>query len=242
MKYRLFIDESGDHGLSNIDPDFPVFVLCGVLFSETEYEMFRQKVNALKKTLWNNIEVIFHSRDIRKHEKEFQIFFDMEKKAYFYNELNNIIAASNYVIISSAIHKSEYIKKYGKFGDVYSVALSFIIERTIFCLDKYPKPATLDISVEKRGWVEDENLLKHYNEVYSSGTFYVTPERIRDYQTKLKFISKKENINGLQLADLLAYPIARHIIEPKRANPAFDIFSAKFYTESGKRYGLNQFP
>ncbi len=38
---------------------------------------------------------------------------------------------------------------------------------------------------------------------------------------------KKENINGLQLADLIAYPIARYIIEPERANPSFEIFKNK---------------
>ncbi|MEX2589990.1 MAG: DUF3800 domain-containing protein, partial [Chitinophagales bacterium] len=34
MRYYLFLDESGDHGLKNIDSGFPVFVLCGVLISE----------------------------------------------------------------------------------------------------------------------------------------------------------------------------------------------------------------
>jgi hypothetical protein len=45
-----------------------------------------------------------------------------------------------------------------------------------------------------------------------------------------------------KLADLTAYPIARHVIEPKRANPAFEIIENKFYEKNGTRYGLKIFP
>jgi hypothetical protein len=242
MKYYLFIDESGDHGLANIDQDFPVFVLCGVIFSESGYHVFRERVNKLKMDLWGNSGIVFHSRDIRKHEKEFQILFDMDKKKIFFERLNGIIAESEYSILASAIQKKEFIQKYGKLSNVYSISLSFILERTIFFLDKIPGPANLEIIVEKRGKKEDLTLSKHYNEVHSIGTFYVTPERIQFYKTKLKFTSKKENINGLQLADLLAYPIARHVIEPERLNLAYDQLEKKFYEDQGDRHGLKIYP
>jgi len=35
-KYYFFLDETGDHGLTYVDPDFPLFLLCGSLFSENE--------------------------------------------------------------------------------------------------------------------------------------------------------------------------------------------------------------
>jgi hypothetical protein len=85
-------------------------------------------------------------------------------------------------------------------------------------------------------------LSEHYNDVYSRGTYFVKPERIASYNARLRFISKRDNINGLQLADLIAYPIARNMIEPKRANLAFEVFENKFYSDGGKRYGLKQFP
>jgi hypothetical protein len=242
MKYHLFIDECGDHGLANVDPGFPVFVLCGVIFSEQDYEVFRQRMNDLKKEIWGSIGVIFHSRDIRKCEKEFQILFDLEKKKLFYEKINDIVAESNYTIISAVIQKEKFIQKYGRLGNVYSISLSFILERSIFFLDKRPKPVELEINVEKRGKNEDTDLLRHYNEVYDRGTGYVRPERIHAYKTRLKFTSKKDNINGLQLADLVAYPIARHLIEPDRVNPAFDLLSRKLYEEGGARYGLKVFP
>jgi hypothetical protein len=34
MGLILFLDESGDHSLSKIDPRHPVFVLCGVIMEK----------------------------------------------------------------------------------------------------------------------------------------------------------------------------------------------------------------
>jgi hypothetical protein len=34
MASVLFLDESGDHSLSKIDPQYPLFVLCGVILDE----------------------------------------------------------------------------------------------------------------------------------------------------------------------------------------------------------------
>jgi hypothetical protein len=50
------------------------------------------------------------------------------------------------------------------------------------------------------------------------------------------------DVNGLQLSDLIAYPVARHVLDPIRANPAFDVLVGKFYSKGGKRYGLKVFP
>lgn len=242
MKYYLFVDESGDHGLKSVDKDFPVFVLCGIMLSEEQHVICMDRMNQLKTDLWQSKEVIFHSRDIRRCEKEFQILLNLELKGRFYEQLNSIVSELDYTIISAVIQKDEYIKKYGRLGNVYAISLSFLIERAIFFLDSKAKPIELEIIVEKRGKLEDNELLKHYNEVYSIGTGYVKPERIRAYNTRLRFKAKKENINGLQLADLVAHPIARHIIEPTRVNLAFEVLKPKFYVENGKRYGLKQFP
>ena len=70
MRYYLFIDESGDLGLKCVDKDFPVFVLCGVIFSEDQYNLFNERANRLKTSLWNSTKVIFHSRDIRLKFRE----------------------------------------------------------------------------------------------------------------------------------------------------------------------------
>jgi hypothetical protein len=242
--YYLFIDESGDHGLTTLNPDFPVFLLCGVLLAEPDYFAIRDEFNRIKGDFWKNKQVIFHSRDIRKCEKEFQILFDMELKAAFYQQLNACIENGNYTVIASAIQKDNYIKKFGRLSnDVYELALSFMIERSVFYLDDINLPGkNLQIVIEKRGKKEDKKLDEHFQRLVSRGTGYVDAQRLRDINLNIHFRNKKENINGLQLADLVAYPTARYVIDPKRANPAFDIVAPKIYSKNGKRYGLKIFP
>ncbi len=244
MKYYLFIDESGDHGLKTIDESFPVFVLCGIIFSETDYLDFKNKLINLKTTFWGDKKVIFHSRDIRKCDKEFQILLDSEIKSSFYKSLNNIISTSNYKIIASAIHKVDYIKRYGKLADdPYEISLSFLIERSIYLLDSFTGiNKELKIIVEKRGGVEDKKLASHFSKLKDNGTYFVDKQRIKNYNTEIVFKQKQENIHGLELSDLIAYPIARYVLDKQRANPAFDVFSDKFYQKGGKRYGLKVFP
>lgn len=244
MKYHLFIDESGDHGLTTVNPDFPVFVLCGILISETGYQQIRTDINLLKNTFWGNKIVIFHSRDIRKCEKEFQILLELEIKSEFYSSLNKILAVGDYKIIASAIKKDDYIYTYGRLADdVYEIALSFIIERAIFCLDAInDQNKVLEITIEKRGKAEDKKLENHFQRLLARGTGFVTSDRLKEYDLSILFKNKKENINGLQLADLVAYPIARYIIDPNRANPSFDLINKHFYSKDNKRFGLKVFP
>jgi hypothetical protein len=241
--YYFFIDESGDHGLTRIDTDFPVFLLCGVLIKEEDYETVRQAINAVKHSIWGNKEVIFHSRDIRKCEKEFQKLFDLRIKKYFYEELNKIIAGSPYTIIASAIQKNRFIEKFGKLqDDVYEVALSFVIEQAMMVLNGMAAETSLSIVIEKRGKREDKQLDDHFQRIVGKGTGKLTAEEVNKCNPTFTFKNKKENINGLQLADLVAYPIARYVIEPNRANPAFDVLEPKIYRTNGGLDGLRIYP
>ncbi len=244
MNYFLFMDESGDHGLGSIDPHFPVFVLCGALMSEANYKILELKLTEIKKKFWGDKKVIIHSSDIRKCEKEFQILFDLDIKKDFYASINNLITELKYTIISAAINKHKYIQKYGKLSDdVYEISLSFLIERSIFFLDEIiGLNKKLKIIIEKRGKKEDKKLDDHFQKLSSRGTGFVTAERLKNYGLEIEFYNKRDNIAGLQLADLLAYPIARYVIDPQRANPSFDILSKNFYKKGSRLFGLKVFP
>jgi len=244
MKYNLFIDESGDHGLSNLNPNFPIFLLCGIVISENDYDGLRISFDKIKQTIWNSPNVIFHSRDIRKCEKEFKYLFDLSIKAKFYSMLDNVIGSTDYKIIASAINKHKYIKLYGRlFDDVYEISLSFIVEQAIFYLESLKDPShSLNIIIEKRGHKEDKKLDEHFQRILARGTGYISSERLSKFKLTINFSNKHENVNGLQLADLVAYPLARHIMEPQRVNPALDVFKSKIYNKLRKGYGLKIFP
>ncbi|MBK8947173.1 MAG: DUF3800 domain-containing protein [Ignavibacteriae bacterium] len=243
-KYFLFLDESGDHGLIKIDPNFPVFVLTGIILTENSYLNIGNQIKELKKKFWGDKKVILHSSDIRKHENEFSILFDQDIKKEFYEILNTILSQSDYKIISSAIKKKNYVNLYGKLhDDVYQISLSFIIERAVFYLDsQFAASNSLSIYIEKRGKKEDNQLKEHFQKLKNRGSGFVSPSRIKNYCNEIKFYSKKDDIIGLQISDLIAYPIARYVLDQSRANPSFDVINSKFYSKGTRRFGLKIYP
>ena len=134
-KYYLFLDECGDQNLSSFDPSFPIFTLCGIIMSQEQLDVVTAKIDALKKEFWGEKKVILHSRDIRKCQNGFEIFFDLDVKRQFYEKINEILKDNSYVIVCCSILKEPYIRQYGRLNDVYGQSLSYIMERTVFYLD-----------------------------------------------------------------------------------------------------------
>ncbi|MDD2224743.1 MAG: hypothetical protein PHP97_01095 [Candidatus Shapirobacteria bacterium] len=75
--------------------------------------------------------------------------------------------------------------------------------------------------------------------------YYFFPERLKTKINKFEFMYKKDNIIGLQIADLCAYPLAKHILFPEEPYIPFEIIKSKIYCgKNGKLdgYGLKLFP
>jgi len=73
----------------------------------------------------------------------------------------------------------------------------------------------------------------------------VQPGRIKRLIQKFDFQSKDENVIGLQIADLCAYPLARHVLRPTVSYPSFEIIKDKIYCDQNGKYngfGLKIFP
>ena len=245
-KYHFFLDETGDHGLSFVDPNFPLFLLAGCLFEDGDLKRIKEEINNFKKEFFKTTEVILHSRDIRKCEGAFQILFDLKIKEKFYKKLNSIITNTGFSIIGAGVNKDEHIKKYGRGAeDPYAICLSFILERLIFCLDTKSTLNAVDIKIEKRGKKEDGQLLDNYNTILDKGTYYVNPERLKNKISNFEFFLKRDNVIGLQIADLSAYPLARHVLSPKEPYIPFHIIKKKLYCDKKgdyDGYGLKFFP
>lgn len=246
MNYYCFLDETGDHGLSFVDKNFPLFLLCGCIIREDAYKKIEQKINDFKQKYFKTTEVILHSREIRKCEGSFQILFNLELKAEFYQEFNQIFGEGEYCLVGAGIQKEEHIKKYGRSAsDPYSLSLSFVLERLVFYLDNVDEQAKVEILVEERGRREDQILLSHFNSISDSGTYYVNPFRLKNKIKRFGFHNKKENIIGLQIADVCAYPLARHLLYPNEPYVPFKIIENKIYCDQNRKYegwGLKLFP
>lgn len=245
-RYLLFLDESGDHGLKTISPDFPIFVLTGLLFSEASYADVSVRIDTFKQKFFGNTGVILHRRDMRKYEKGFEILFDDNIKRQFYNDLNKILQDADYTIISSVINKQKHIDTYGKLADdPYEIALTFVMERTLFEADDKQDVTNIHVTIEGRGKKEDAQLARRYNELLYRGTGQVDSIRlVQTYDDELEVRLKRDNDCGLQLADLCAYPIARYYLNNNEPNLAYDVIKGKI--RSGPRgvmgYGVKLFP
>lgn len=123
----------------------------------------------------------------------------------------------------------------------YDLAFTFALERLLPLLEGLGQ-TDVRLVAEARGKREDGELQLAFLRIVNNGTWYVPGIRFRQIQFHLEFRPKAMNIIGTQMADLAAYPIARHVLDRKKRNPAFDVIEQKFYRGPGWVRGLKIFP
>jgi hypothetical protein len=245
--YYLFLDESGSHGLKTINQEFPILLLCGCLMEKSYYQkVFTKEIDRLKQKYFNRTDIILHSRDIRKWQKDFKVLGDIKIRHNFYQDLDKLIENTDFKIISSAILKDELMKQYGpQSNNPYDLSLTFVLERTVFLTDTL-KCNKVEVIAESRGKNEDAKLHDQYQIIINNGTKFVDKKRFIDRLTDIDFKKKDKNDVGTQLSDLVAYPLATKIIFPDRENLAFKVIDPKIYRQFPKGdylgYGLKIFP
>lgn len=245
MRYFVFIDESGEANIINPDPRFNIFVLCGIIFSEDSYTRFDNSFNEIKNKYFSSTNIVFHSSEMRKKTGVFKIFQDKDILQSFYNDIDKIFIHHEYTILACIVNKDEYKLQYPKRNTAYEDALTFICERSIAFIGKGHKANTLHFCLEKRGQKKDIILKKLYTQIIKYGTTYKSTNDFRVCHPNIFFRGKHQNINGLQFADLCAYPIARVHLTPDSFQPTYKLFENKIYKNNKEikdGYGLKYFP
>ncbi len=245
-KYYLFLDESGHHGLKKINQEFPIFLLCGCIISEKEYLNFENKIGELKIKYFNSKSIILHSTDIRKWQNNFKSLGNIKLRNEFYKDLDDIIKNTKFTIISSAVIKEEYVKKYGpQAGNPYEISLASIFDRSILFAENANVGSILVVA-ESRGRNEDAQLHDQYQLILSNGTNLNSSSKFEKMLSGMDFKKKKDGAVGTQLCDLVAYPIATKILYPDRTNLAFLVIEEKLFKQFPDgdylNYGLKMFP
>ncbi|WP_200870130.1 DUF3800 domain-containing protein [Catenovulum agarivorans] len=189
--------------------------------------------------------VILHDHEIRKEKGDFVIFKDRAEKQKFIGRLSEIIDNSNFILASCVIEKHK-ISTPDDTDNIYHIALKHCLE-TLFALVKEKGQEELEthVIVERRGAKEDNELELEFRRICDGENKYQL-----DLPFKIRMAAKTSNSAGLQLADLVARPIGRHVIDPKQTNRAFEILTKKFYCEGGRceigkgfdQWGLKHFP
>jgi hypothetical protein len=226
MKH-LFLDESGSHNLRVVDPDYPVFVLGGVIVeSEEQLATIDEAVRCFKTRLFGERLVTLHTADITRARNGFETLRDPAVRDDFYADLNRLVAGLSIKVVACAIRKAAHVERYGALAvDPYMLSLGVLVER--FCFDIGHSPERGTITVERRGRQLDGALAVAWDALRMGGTAYVRPATINRRITGLDVRPKSPDQIGLQLADLMVSPIAR-VVLGKRTHEDYRIVESKF--------------
>jgi hypothetical protein len=239
-EYVVYVDESGDHSLEKIDQQFPIFVLAFCLLSRKATSALSADMAEIKCRHFGHDAVVFHEREIRQSSGDFKVLYDQAKRAAFFQDLDQMVRQADFTAIAIAIRKNALITTYNRPLSPYDLGVKYGVERIYAELcDRGEQGKQVTFLFERRGHKEDTELELQFRRVCAGENMQkaVMPFEIR-------FIPKVANQPGLQLADLIARPIGRYVLDPTKQNRPFEAIDTKIRRFNGRRdgYGLKIFP
>lgn len=240
--YIVFADESGDHGLVTLDPNYPMFVLALCLFAKEDYaSITAPAVLRLKFKHFGHDQIILHEHEIRKTLGHFRFLTDAQRRPTFYADLNSVLEQAPFTLVAAAIHKERHRERYSSPNNPYHIALGFGLERLYRHLEGLGcRDGITHMLFEKRGDKEDAELELEFRRVCDGHNAVGCR-----FPFEIILADKRCNSAGLQVADLVARPIGRHILKPDQPNRAYDVIQRKFRRSPGgspSGWGLKVFP
>ena len=238
--YIVYVDESGDHGLKSIDPEYPIFCLAFCIFKKSDY-IFKviPDLNYLKSKFWGHGDVVLHEHDIRKNRTgDWSILTDDKLRDCLIYDIDLLFKKSNIYMISSVINKTD-LTMYHSMQNPYELAMLFCMERlNDWLVDQNQSGRIIQVHFESRGKNEDRLLKDKFQEIRNNTpTSAPLKTDFSKITYRMRFLDKKVNSTGLQLADLAARPIGLHGFRPDQPNRAFNTINKKFITLNN---GYNQ--
>jgi hypothetical protein len=216
-RYRLYLDESGDHVFREIGEAGHRFLcLLGCWFRNTDYTQFHGELERLKERHLHHHPdepVVLHREDMINARKAFKELRDPIKRGLFDEELLQIITTAAFRIVAVVIDKQALRRAYGDAAShPYHLGLGFLLQRYAGYLNYINRVG--DVMGEARGGTEDRLLKESYSRIFSRGVWMTPAHSFQSALTsrELKLKPKSANIAGLQLADLLGHPLKQWIV------------------------------
>ena len=214
--YIVYVDESGDHSLTSIDPEYPMFVLAFCIFPVDLYvDRIVPLVQRIKFDFFNHDMVVLHEREMRQSAPPFDILLNASVRGSFMSRIDSVFD-ERFGVVASAIRKHEFLRRVGEDTSPYHVALEFGLERVFLQLqDRGASRCETFVVFESRGRTEDRELEGEFDRIMAT-------TRMRGMAETFRFTiaSKQANSAGLQIADLVARPIGTHLLRPDQPNRA----------------------
>lgn len=239
---RMYVDEVGNADLnSSQDPNHRYLSLTGVVF-ELEYmdRVVAPALEALKRRYFKahvDEPLIFHRKELTNRKYPFQALRDPGIEAAFNADLLSLLTRLQYKVITAVIDKLEHRQRYPDWQHhPYHYCQEVLLERYAASMERVGKVG--DVLAESRGSRPDRELKSAYQDIYANGTEWVRGEVFQKHLTskELKLKRKVDNIAGLQLADLIAYPSYKATLLRQKGESLPENFGGRIATilEAGK--------
>ena len=215
--YVVFIDESGDPHLDRIDPLFPELNLVAVLIRKEDYlDHLLPQLNAIKLKFFNTTQVVLHESEMRHKQGTFRLLEDQSTHYRCVNALLELLTDSPIRVIAASINKQRLLARYARPYDPYDLAMRFCLERIQHVLNQQQqRHLCTQVIFESRGKRLDQLALAHWSRIrQAANPMGPHTTDFLSFPMEPLFIAKKANVAGLQIADLIARPIARESLEP----------------------------
>lgn len=211
--YRLYVDEHGTDDVSSVDGDNERYLsLTGVAMRlDIARDVLGPALAQLKADIFAHDPdepIILHRKKIVKGNGPFGVLDrHPEKRISFDEEMKRIMRDTPYSVITALIDKKAMLKKvHWTNKQPYHYLMEVLVEKYAQFLSRVHDIG--DIMPEARLGKSDQRLQAAYLQVRGHGTYYVSAAMMKQRipSSNLKFRQKKDNVAGLQLADLLAHP------------------------------------
>jgi hypothetical protein len=218
MKYRLYIDESGNPDLEHADDlRYRFLGLTGIIM-DLEYvaDVVAPALEKIKRAFFSyhpDEPVIFHRKELVNRVPPFESLRNQETERQFNEQLLALFDRLQFVTLTVVIDKKMQRDLYKVWRyDPYHYCLAVTLERYIHFLEG--EDAKGDAMAESRGGKEDMRLKRSFENLYVEGTDFVKADRFARSLTsrQLKVKPKSNNIAGLQISDLIAHPSQRYAL------------------------------
>jgi hypothetical protein len=170
---------------------------------------------------------------------DFSALAKPENNEAFMEAITAFFENSTATLIAAAIHKDKHKAQYVWPEDPYSLSLQFCLERLYGHVKHAGKELLTFCIFEERGRTEDKILKARFSEICAGANRWDC-----ELPFRAVFASKLQNMQGLQVADLAAYPIARHILDPDIPRKDWDVVEKKLRCGPNgyMGWGLKVFP
>ena len=192
-EYTLYIDES--ETFNNTGNKY--FVMSGVIIRDSDYLEIENKLNQIKKKIWDNAQGceknILHEKDVnfanfRLNSKRlsdipacYHIFRDKRKVLLLYNELSKLFKDAPLYTIGVCQDKSVLFARYGEsnLNNQLTIAIQLLIEH--YCQFLIMNRTTGAICYEAMQPEQNAKIQQRIYELKALGTMYYSSGTIQNY-------------------------------------------------------------